>query len=381
VYLARTRSPLAVGAGARRLLAEGRGRTDAASPNPTAEWRRENYGRPLDPDVFATLQLPIDLTGRRLALRQAASAATRRGAADSSAAIRQLELDVLRAFWRASLASELAEIAREERDARTRTAAFDAQRFQAGSVAEVVAMRGQLEADRARIAAAAADGEVARARADLARLLGTDALQLGALASVLPPGAGEIGVADTSWQAVRGRRPDLQALRLAVEEAERRERAESRGLIGDVNVVGGYKGTGGYSTGLLGILVPLPLFNRNEGPRLRVRAEHQLSRAEHADAELRVRTEVDAAVRAYEATRIAGQEGAATLSARAAEIARIAEATYREGAISSVELLEAQRARAESRAQGVRWAVDMQLAWLDVRRATGLPLLPSLPTP
>jgi cobalt-zinc-cadmium efflux system outer membrane protein len=376
VALARSRGPMAGLASGVRLVAEGRARTDAAWPNPIAEWRRENFTSAIEPDVFATLQVPVDVTGRRQALRQASATARARAQMDSLSTLRHLELEVLRAFWRAALAQELANIAVTERDARVQAATFDTQRFREGAVAEVVAMRGALEADRARMAATTANNEWLRTAADLARLLGMSVTDLGALPTLQPPALDAPQPGDTAWSTVVGRRPDLGAVRLAREEAERRARAEARGRLGDINVVGGYKGTGGFNTGLIGVLVPLPLFNRNEGPRERARGEELLARSAELDLEWRARSDLASALVAWESVRQAARDGAGTLDDRATEVARIAEAAYREGATSQLELLEAQRARADTRAIAARWAHDAQQARLDLRRATGLPFLP-----
>jgi len=40
-----------------------------------------------------------------------------------------------------------------------------------------------------------------------------------------------------------------------------------------------------------------------------------------------------------------------------------------------VELIEAQRARSDARAAAARWRHDAHLAWLELNRATGAPLL------
>lgn len=376
VKLAVTRGPNAGVASALRQVTAGRARADAAWPNPIAEWRRENFTAGIEPDIFATLQVPVDVTGRRQALRRASATARERSRADSLATTRQLELQVLRAYWRGVLAQQLATIARTEREARVQTAAFDAQRFREGAVAEVVAMRGALEADRARIAAAAAQAEWLRAAADLARLLGVAVADLGSLPALHAPALDTPGAGDTAWAAVVGRRPDLHAARLNHEEAERRATAETRGRIGDVNVVGGYKGTSGFNTGLIGVMVPLPLFNRNDGPRERSRGEALLARSAQLDLEWRARGDLAAALGAWNMVQQAAREGASTLNERAGEVARIAEAAYREGATSLIELLEAQRARAEASAMAARWAHDAQQARLDLRWATGLPFLP-----
>jgi cobalt-zinc-cadmium efflux system outer membrane protein len=339
-----------------------------------AEWRRENYYSDIAPDIFATLQVPVDLTGRRLALRQASGLAARRGRADSALVIRQLEVHVLRTYWRSALASELSAIARSERLSREQTAAYDQQRFREGAAAEVVAMRTRLEADRARAAEAAAIAEAARAHADLAQALGVPSSDVPPLLPLREPEGSALP--DTTWALVGTQRLDVGATRVAMAEAERRWRAETRGVLGDVNVVGGYKGTSGVATGVLGFLVPLPLFNRNEGPRERARGEYTLARADVVEAEQRARAEVVAAATALDALQRAGREGTTSLDDRAAEVASIAEAAYREGALSPMELLEAQRARAEARAAAARWMAETHLALLELRRATGAPLLP-----
>ncbi|MDP1861643.1 MAG: TolC family protein [Gemmatimonadaceae bacterium] len=376
VALARARAPLIAVAEGRRLIAQGRARNDGAFPNPTLEWRRENLNSPLQPDIFATLQLPLDVTGRRLAIRAAGTELTARGRADSSATVRQLEGDVVRIYWRAALGAELLAIAREEREGRERVADFDATRFKEGAVAEVVAMRTRLETDRARIAEASARGEAARSRADLARALGMSADSLPTLARIptltqLAPPPDEAA----AWAHATAQRPDLAAFRHAAAEADRRATAERRGVVADLQLVTGYKQTAGFATGLVGVIVPLPLFSRNEGPRERTRGEWLVANAERRDAEHRMRGEVSAAIRAYSAMRDAIAGGAVGIDSRATDVAQIAEATYREGATSLVELVEAQRARAESRASALRWMVDVHLTVLELNRAMGAPLL------
>ncbi|MEP7380458.1 MAG: TolC family protein [Gemmatimonadota bacterium] len=376
VSIARERGPLAATAQAQRMLAQGRARLEGAFPNPSFEWRREHLSSPLQPDIFVTVQLPIDVTGRRLALRAAGSALLARGRADSSSVSRQFEGDVMRAFWRASLGTELVTVAESERRAREEVAAFDADRLREGAVAEVAMIRTQLEADRSRIAEAAARGEAARALVDLARLLGMPVESLPPLTRLeavhtldaVPDESSAITLAFAQ-------RTDLAAFRHAAREAAHRATAERRGLIPDLQLVSGYKQTSGFTTGVLGVIVPLPLFSRNDGPRERTSGELQLARAALRDAELRVRGEVLAAIRSLDAMRGALSGGGAGIDARAAEVAQIAEGAYREGAISLMELVEAQRARAESRAAALRWTVDLHLATLDLNRALGAPLL------
>lgn len=376
VAMARARAPLAVTAQAHRMIAQGRARSDGAFPNPIAEWRRENLRSVLQPDIFGTVQLPVDLTGRRFALRAAGTALVARGRADSSAASRALDADVMRAYWRATLAAELLAVASEERVAREQVADFDARRFREGAVAEVAAIRTRLEADRARMAEATARGEAARTRGDLARIIGLPLDSLPALARLVPVTAlPELPDESTAVARALAQRPDVEGFRQGAAEAAHRATAERRGVVSDLQFVTGYKQTSGLNTGVVGVLVPLPLFSRNEGMRERARGESLVAGAELRDAELRVHGEVSAAIQALAALREAQAAGAAGVDERAAEVAQIAEGAYREGAISLMELVEAQRARAESRATALRWTVELHLAVLEFNRALGAPVL------
>jgi outer membrane protein, heavy metal efflux system len=327
------------------------------------------------PDIFGTIQLPVDLTGRRFAIRAAGTALVARGRADSSAASRALDADVMRAYWRAALGAELLTVAGEEREAREQVADFDARRFREGAVAEVAAIRTRLEADRARMAEATARAEAARARGDLARLIGIPLESLPPLARLVPLAALPELPDEPTVASALAQRPDVAAFRLAAVEAAHRATAERRGVVSDLQFVTGYKQTAGLNTGVVGVLVPLPLFSRNEGMRERMQGESLVASAELRDAELRVHGEVAAAIQAIAALREAQEAGASGIDARAAEVAQIAEGAYREGAISLMELVEAQRARAESRATALRWTVELHLAVLELHRALGAPVL------
>ena len=101
VRLAGTVAPAAQAAAGRRAETVGRARTEAQWANPTLELRRENQGAPIPYDDFATLTLPVDLTGRRFALRSALGATRERAVADSINTMRSSEFAAARAWWEA----------------------------------------------------------------------------------------------------------------------------------------------------------------------------------------------------------------------------------------------------------------------------------------
>lgn len=387
--LARRAGPLQQVATAREQAGLGRVREGAQWLNPTIEWRRENLGSPLQPDIFATLYVPMDVSGRRLALRGAAAAGRQRVAGDATAERRDGELLVARAWLRAAGAQGALDIAERQYTALREIADVDAARLREGLVAEAVGLRTSLEADRARVALVAARAEAAQARAQVARLLGLSDGELPPLAALAapvlpsPPDSAAVRVL-----ALRVR-PDVQAREAAVVEAQRRLSAEQRGVFGEMQLQGGTKETGGFMTGQIGLAMPFPLFNRNSGARQRVAGELTEARVLRDDLRLAVGGTVAAAWHAYAEVRAAAAD-AATFDARGREVARIARVSYREGHATLTELLDAERAAADAMLAHLRWAADAWLARLELERAIGarldaegpldLPVLSSLLT-
>lgn len=367
---ARTAGPLRRFADARRQVALGQVGEQTQWANPSLEWRRENLGSPLQPDVFTTLYLPWDFSGRRLALRQAASAGASRVAGDATAEQREVELQVARAWLRAAVATGALDIATQQFDALREIARVDAQRLREGLVSEAVELRTSLEADRAQLALVSARNEAAVARADLARLLG---MSEGAPLALAPLVAPTLPSSPDSASAVSGavaRRPEVEARDAAVREAQRRLAAEQRAVFGEVQLQGGTKETGGFMTGQVGLAMPMPFFNRNSGARQRAAGQLAEARIVRDDLQRVVRAGVVNALAHYGEVRAAAAD-AATFGARGREVARIARLSYREGHTTLTELLDAERAAADAMQQHLRWAADAWLARLELERTLG----------
>ncbi len=377
VVTARSTGPWRDVAGARGALTRGTQRLESQLPNPVFEYRRERNTPALMPDEFREIALPLDLTGRRVALVQAGRAAARRAAWDSAALRLSLEHEVADAWIGATLAAALAEAAIAQAAALNSLADFDAARFREGAVAEVAALRTRVESDRAALLAAAARGTAARARAALGVWVGAAVVATSALVDepVEAPPARDDLVARASRA-----RPDARAAQEAATQAALRRTAERRGILGDVQVVGGLKTTGGVAnTGLIGVAVPLPFFHQNGGARDVAAAEARIASAEAMAMALRVDSEVRAAFEAWEAVRVLG-DAAVTLAPRADDVAAIARATYREGASTLTAVLEAQRAAFDVRVAAAEGLAARLRASLALRAAVGLgPLDPWTP--
>lgn len=383
VAFARSRHPALAAASARGESVVAVARQASTFPNPVLEWRRENLGSPLERDAFATIAQPLDLTGRRLALRAGTRDVARGALADSTTTLQDIEAGAARAFWRASLAGALVTLAEELRLDAARLARVEADRAREGAVAEVAAMRTSVEFDRALVAEASARAEWMRSRADLARAIGAhpDSLPpVDGLVASLPRMDAAPGLEVLVSHAL-ARRSELIALRATRDAASHRISAERRGVLSDVVLEAGIKHTAGYSTRVLAVAVPLPLFDRNTAARDRAVAERRLVEAELSTTELTVRAQVASALESYRALLAAQPSGVDSVVNRVAEVARIADAAYAAGGGSLLELLDARRARTETLAAVLRWVADVRLAHLDLLRAVGAAPLDSLGLP
>jgi cobalt-zinc-cadmium efflux system outer membrane protein len=388
LVLAREHAPGVLLAHARKDIAVGRVRESVQYPNPTLEYRRENLGSALPPDIFATLYVPIDITGRRWNLRSAGSAGQQRALADGQASARDAEIHVASVWLQAAAATAESTIMREFATAFAEVARVDSVRFAEGFVAEAVALRTQLEADRARVTLTTALTNKTRAIAQLARTMGVSAATVPAVSMLTAP---ELPVAPDTADAIRvalEHRPDVLARIAGVREADARRKAESRGVLGDWQLQGGSKQTSGFMTGQIGLAVPLPLFNRNSGARQRAAGELAEAQTLHDDTQRAARTDVLTALHAYNALQ-ALAERVAGFAERGRELAAIARASYAEGHTSLVELLDAERAGADAQTARITWMVDAWMARLELERALGarlntespldLPVLSALP--
>ncbi|MCC7194062.1 MAG: TolC family protein [Gemmatimonadaceae bacterium] len=371
--IARVQAPLLAAAEGRRQIIAGRGRADAALPNPSYEFRRENLGAPIARDEFSQFTIPLDVTGRRALYIAALGAAHDAGVADSASFARSVTFEAARAWWRASQAAAALDAVSAHRAALDEIASWDARRAAEGAIALAAAYRTRLEADRARLDEAAARAELDVARADLARLLG---IAGGAMPGVPSPPAVDAPPApepDSAAAAAVRDRPELRLARAAAREAAWRARAERQGVIADASVIVGTKVTGGYASRIFGVQFPVPAFNWNSGNRERTAGERRLADAALRDEELLVAGEARAAARAYAAQKdaIAAIGG---MGERARDVATAADASYREGAASIVELLDGRRAALESTLAAIRSAVALAIARINLAHATGAPL-------
>ncbi|MCE9671703.1 TolC family protein [Myxococcus stipitatus] len=347
-------------------------------PNPSLAWQREKATSGLADGAsqdIVNISIPLVLSGRLGLAREAASDGARAADANLARARGALRHVATRAFAAVLATRERRAILDESLAALDRLAQAIAVRERAGEAAGY---------DRLRIEAEAAAVEDARSGAGLEeRRALTEALRLlGPATKSLPPLQGPLAAerplpsADVLRLELESRRADARALEWEARAARTASRAAGRGWIPDPTVYGGVQlldlGRPGEGAGyVVGLTLPLPLFERQQGPRAQAEARERLARARRAElldvAHARL-TLALAEVTERRERRARQREGALK---RAEALRDIAEAAYRGGSADLLVLMDAERTAREARLTAVDLALDVVEAEADLLLLAG----------
>ncbi|MFE8646412.1 TolC family protein [Sphingomonas sp. NCPPB 2930] len=340
-------------------------------PNPEAGFVQEDIrnGR-----RTSTLQVtvPIERGGKRDAriavasrVRQQAESGVEQYRADVRAAVITHYFGVLLAKERLKLAQESLVLSSDSADAAGK-------RVQAGKVSPV-------EETRARVAQAAAQAELARAESDvrvarqrLSSLWGDTVSTYGDLAGALVLPAE--GLPDEFVHQRLQASPPLRRARLEVERWRASVNLEKARSVVDVAVTAGAKRdqASGTTMAVVGLSVPIPLFDRNQGNIAEAVSREYKAQDELAAAEVRLASQVS---QAREQLRAARTE-ALTLQRDAVPGARsayqAASQGFTLGKFSYLEALDAQRTLIGTQAQYLRALSDTYQAAAELERLLGI---------
>ena len=334
--------------------------------NPEASVSREQLsgaGRS-ETEWQAGVTQPVDLSGKRAALRAAARAEA--GAVDADISRRRQErtAEVRRAFAGCAAATEKVRVSNTFIGRLREAERIVTARTRAGDTAGYDLRRLRVEARTAEAQGQLTAGEVAAECASLSRLSGEpDARPAEPIAAIA------LRATPTSPPEAR---PDILARERRVLAASQQVRAAQRGRLPEIAVGLGYKrvtadeGSAGGPVVSLGARIPL--FD-NGGAAIREARARQRAR----EAELGLaRREAGAAVAVAEARTSAALSAARAAQAAAGDAARlgpIAEAAYNGGESGVVELVDAYRTARDAELEiiellerAARARVDLELA-------------------
>ena len=367
-------SPALEAASADVRAAEAGRRVAGLRPNPTVTVEAENvagsgqYRGTQSLEATTSLTLPLELGGKRSARIAVADARTDRATIQATIAQADLRLNVIRAYAEAASAERRLITARDQARIANETLRAAQVRVQAGRASPI-------EAERANVARVNADAALTReeravevARFTLSRIIGQ-------------PIAGPL---DTDWfsrvPATYGPLRPIDStgtLKMAAVNADFAIADAGVRLARSQRVPDLTLGAGARrleqtndTAAIFSLSIPIPLFNNGRAALSQATAEWQ-----SADARRRLTAlDVDQAIARAQADAANAATNAAAASgpalAAAEEAARIARIGYREGKFGQLDLLDAERTLAQTRAAAIDALLSYHIAQAQLERLT-----------
>jgi cobalt-zinc-cadmium efflux system outer membrane protein len=349
-------------------------------PNPTLNTEMENFGGtgPFEGydgrEVTVKLGQKILLGADRLKRKRLAGATKKLAGWDYEAQRLDVLTGVTKAYISALEAQRQWQQQKELVDVAQNLYNSISAQVKAGKVSKLAQTKAQVELSRAKIDLENARNQWESARSSLAAYWGSEQPEFKQLKGELnmPSAIPEYAKVQTYIQ----RNPDVARWATELQQRESAlDLAQARG-VPDITVSGGYKRAEdlGASAAIVGVSIPLPFFDRNQG-NIKA-AKYELSRVE---------TQREAAVtQTYKALQTAYNR----LDAAAHEVNQLQEQVlpgaktafeasqtgYRQGKFDYLEVLDAQRTLFSTRTRYIQALAEYNRAVAEVERLIGTPL-------
>lgn len=356
VKLALARNPSIAAARNTIEMAEGDAVNARLRPNPAVTLQTENYpyfqSHPgpffSSQEITARFDYEIE-TKNRLKLRtEAARRSVQRQEASFENVARLLRFGVQAAFYRVLLARSNLQLAQSVLEQTDQVIGLNRTRFEQGEISELELT--WIEVERLRFAGDVFQArlELRNAKAALLALLnapdmGADLKVIGDLTTIpeldIQPGASPAEL----YRIASAARPGLRAALAEIERASAQNRLQRAISSPNITVGGGYKRNGPDNSFVVGITIPLPIFDRNQGGVMRSEAEMRRAGNLAAAARNRIKLEIRQACNAFQVNleRVGYIRGRQLQPAENAS--RVTLAAYRLGGAPLMDYLDAQR--------------------------------------
>ena len=368
-------------AGAEGMVKQSQGQQIAAGayPNPSVSGsagrgaiRDPSTGTRVTERTF-TVEQPLEWTGKRQARQEAADA----GTAGATAAFEDTRLtllaDVKVAFYHVLFAQRDAELAAQNVASVEEVLRTVHARVAAGEATSFDSMKAGVEVQKAK-------KEVARANSTLlvakTRLNTLTAGSLGKTFSIQgdfeSPKTG-VNAEALATQAVE-QHPALRRLSKLAEQAEHTLRYEREARVPNISLLGSYHREAGDESVTAGLSVPLPLWYRRQGE-----IQSALGAKHRADAErLRQQNELEQAITQHAQEVRTAQDQLQVfetgLLKQAEQTLTVARTSFRHGAASLLDVLDAQRVYRQTQLEYAQVRADLSISLARLERALGASL-------
>ena len=299
----------------------------------------------------STIDFPIELGGKRAARLHAADRMRELAQAELGNVRAQLRADVLRAFFGVLVAQERVALTASSADLAQRSADAIAKRVAAGKVSPVDETRARIDQANAQLEGAEALAELRGARQTLAALWGEPELGYAVVQGDLELVPTRASAADLARELDSS--PGLLTGRI---EAERRRALvdveRSKG-VPDLTVSIGAKRDNelGRTQAILGVSIPLPLFDRNSGATYEASKRADKASDEFQLTRIRLLSELQQASNQLALARTSAQSLRSTVLPAAQQAHDAAGKGFEAGKFGFLDVIDAQRTLLHARAR------------------------------
>ncbi|MFJ4396272.1 TolC family protein [Pseudomonas sp. NPDC089396] len=342
-------NPELAAAGREIGIAEGERRQAGLVPNPELSWEVEDTRRDTS-TTTVTLSQALELGGKRGARIAVASSGQTIAQLDLQRQRNGLRADVVQAFHTALRAQTAVELAQQSQALTARGLKVVQGRVTAGQSSPVEATRAQVQLAQAHAEVRRAETQRTVAFQALARLTGSPLAAFREVqAADLSPGAAP------SAAALLAQLEQTAEWRLAAAQIERGDASlgsEKAQRIPDLTVSLGsqYSREDRERVNVVGLSMPLPLFDRNQGNVLAAARRADQARDLRNAVELRLRSETRSAVSQWRTALQDVEDYDRTILPSAQQAVDIATRGFEMGKFAFLDVLDAQRTLIEARA-------------------------------
>lgn len=331
----------------------------------------------------------LETRGRRRLRTEAAEAGRAAAEALVQERARLLALDVRRAYLAAVLAEADRGVARTALEEIDRVITLNRARLDQGEISGAEVRRLQVERLRFVEDVFAGDLAVKNAHSTLLALLNAPQLDrpltlsdgLKPAAAEAPASAASVGALPAALAGLPGlasqsvdARPDVQAARQERAQAETVTRLQRALRTPNLTLGAGYQNNFGSDGVVVGVTVPLPFFNQNQGAIARADAERRAADARAEAATTAARLDVQRAVNAVATNRARVDYIEREYLTNAQESRDIVLESYRLGVADLIDFLDAQRAYRDTQRTYNRALFDQRVSQFELAAAVGMPV-------
>jgi cobalt-zinc-cadmium efflux system outer membrane protein len=351
-------------------IAEGDRQQAGLIPNPEVSWEAEDTRRD-SRTTTVMLSQPIELGGKRGARIDVASRAQDAAGIELQRKRNALRADVIQAFTSAQTAQQRLQLSRQSLQLAEHGLRVALGRIEAGKSSPVEGTRAQVQRSEVRLELSRAERDQANAYQQLAQVMGAPL-----------PASTTVQTATQSMPAVPPptrlleRLNETAELRLATLQIDQREASlglEKAQRIPDLTVSIGsqYSELERERVNVVGLSMPIPLFNRNQGNVLAAARRTDQARDLRNATELRLRSEIQTTLEQWQTANGEVQAFNQTILPAAQRAVDSATRGFEMGKFGFLDVLDAQRTLISARTQYLQAVAEATDARVRIERIFG----------